>query len=204
MMIYITSGLVHLSIGRPDRWFRWVVIEFAVTVALFGVGLHWGAVGVAAAWTVSFWLLTLPAFWYAGEPIHMGVGPVIRAVWKYVAASLVAGFGTFGLLRAATTLALASGAAGALLRLLFASVVFSVLYAGAIVILHGSAEPLYGFARLVPDMLPWRRPAKRALINENAQFGSNDLEPDAVEYAASSAAQAGRTDAPRADKAKAS
>lgn len=203
MMIYITSGLVHLSIGRPDRWFRWVVIEFAVTVALFGVGLHWGPVGVAAAWTLSFWLLTLPAFWYAGEPIHMGVGPVITAVWKYVAASLVAGFATFGILRAATTLALASGAAGALLRLLLASVAFSVLYAGVIILLHGSAEPLYGFARLVPDMLPWRRSAKRALTNETAQYGSNELEPEAVEYAASSAARASSTDPPLADKVKA-
>lgn len=204
MMIYTTSGLVHLSIGRPDRWFRWVVIEFAVTVALFGVGLHWGPVGVAAAWTVSFWLLTLPAFWYAGQPIHMGVGPVLRAIWKYIASSLVAGFSTFAILRAATTLAAGSGAAAALLRIVVASFVFSALYAAVIMILHGGPEPLYGFARLVPDMLPWRRAAKRALIEERAQFGSNDLEPDAVEYAASSAARASRPDAALAEKIKAS
>jgi hypothetical protein len=106
-------------------------------------------------------------------------------------------------LRTATTLASGSGAVGALLRLVVASVAFSILYAGVIIALHGGPEPLYGFARLVPDMLPWRRAAKRALMNESAQFGSNEVEPEAVEYAASSAAQAGRSDAAMTERIKA-
>ncbi len=182
MMIYTTSGLVHLSIGRPDRWFRWVIVEFAATVALFGIGLHWGPVGVAAAWTVSFWILTLPAFWYAGEPIHMGVGPVVSAVWKYVVASLAAGFATFAIMRSATTLASSAGAEGALLRLAVASLVFTVLYLVAIVVLHGGPEPIYGFVRLVPDMLPWRRAAKRALAAQASEAPGDAGQADAAPF----------------------
>ena len=72
MMLYGTHGWIHLSIGRADRWFRWGVLEFFVTAALFLVGLHWGPSGIAIAWTASFWILTPPAFWYACRRSTLG------------------------------------------------------------------------------------------------------------------------------------
>jgi len=91
MLLYGTHGWIHLSIGRADRWFRWGIAEFAFTGLLFLLGLHWGPVGIATAWTASFWILTIPAFWYAGKPINLGVGIIIEAVWRYLLASLLAG-----------------------------------------------------------------------------------------------------------------
>jgi len=35
----------------------------------------------------------LPAFWYAGKPIGLGVGPIVATVWKFFVASAVAGCG---------------------------------------------------------------------------------------------------------------
>jgi O-antigen/teichoic acid export membrane protein len=70
MMLYFTHGWIHLSIGRADRWFRWGMVELAVTVLLFLVCLRWGPIGIAVAWTTSFWILTIPAIWYAGRPIQ--------------------------------------------------------------------------------------------------------------------------------------
>jgi len=67
------------------------IAEFAFTGLLFLLGLHWGPVGIATAWTASFWILTIPAFWYAGKPINLGVGIIIQAVWRYLLASLLAG-----------------------------------------------------------------------------------------------------------------
>ena len=90
MFLYYTHGWIHLSIGRPDRWLRWGIIELGVTFASFVLALPWGPVGVAGAWTVSFWVLTLPAFQYAGKPIRMGAGEVVAAVWRYLVASLLA------------------------------------------------------------------------------------------------------------------
>jgi PST family polysaccharide transporter len=157
MLVYLTSGVIHLSIGRADRWFRWVVVEFSVTVLLFLVGLHWGPAGVAAAWTASFWLLTIPAFWYAGRPIHFGVAPVVATVWRYVVASLLAGCASAAIIREISPLMTMTGVAGAAVRISSNSLLFSVLYIGAVILLHGGTEPLYRLVRLLPDMLPWKR-----------------------------------------------
>jgi len=157
MLIYTTSGLIHLSIGRADRWFRWVVVEFSVTALLFLLGLHWGPAGVAAAWTASFWLLTIPAFWYAGRPINFGVAPMLATVWRYVLASLLAGYASAVLIRRISTLVAATGVVGAEVRIASTSLLFSVLYVGAVILLHGGSEPLYRLVSLLPDILPWNK-----------------------------------------------
>jgi hypothetical protein len=62
------------------------MVELIVTGLLFLLGLHWGPAGIAVAWTVSFWILAIPAFWYAGRPIHLNTGSLMGAVWKYLLA----------------------------------------------------------------------------------------------------------------------
>jgi len=69
MLLVSAVGWIHLSIGKPGRWLRWTVVEFAITASLFLVVLPWGPKGVAAAWSVSYCMLVIPAFWYAGRPI---------------------------------------------------------------------------------------------------------------------------------------
>ena len=72
MLLYSTIGWIHLSIGKPGRWLRWTLVESAATALLFVLALPWGPAGIAAAWSVSYWILLLPAFWYAGRPIGFG------------------------------------------------------------------------------------------------------------------------------------
>ena len=88
MMVNGVHGWIHVSLGHADRWLRWGIFEWVVTISLFFAGLPWGPQGVAVAWCVSFWVLTLPAIWYAGRPIGLGVGPVIAVIWRYIAAAL--------------------------------------------------------------------------------------------------------------------
>lgn len=154
MLLYNTHGWIHLSIGRPDRWFRWGVIEFLCTASLFVIALPWGPRGIALAWTVSFFVLMLPAFWYAGKPIGFRVGPVLAVVWRFFAASVTAGFGTAWLVHLIPAFAPASSAKGALARLLSVSLLFFALYLAAVVALHGGLEPLRQAARLIRDLLP--------------------------------------------------
>ena len=180
MLIYTTSGLIHLSIGRADRWFRWVVVEFSVTVLLFIVGLHWGPAGVAAAWTASFWLLTIPAFWYAGRPINFGVTPILATVWRYALASLMAGGASAAIIRQISTLAAATGAVGAAARIASTSLLFSVLYIGAVVLLHGGSEPLYRLVNLLPDMVPWNKSANPPPPPETVTVGPPEPQIDCV------------------------
>lgn len=157
MLVYHTIGLLHLSLGKADRWFRWVLVEFAVTGSLFLLGLRWGPAGVAVAWTISFWILFIPAFWYAGKPIRFGVTPILDAIWKYVAASLAAGVATAAIIREIPSLTLAPGIPGAFLRIVTVSLMFTVLYLTTVMMLQGGPRQLYDFAKLSLDMLPSAR-----------------------------------------------
>lgn len=160
MLLYNTHGWIHLSIGRPDRWFRWAVIEFLCTVGLFLIGLPWGPRGIALAWTVAFFALMLPAFWYAGKPIGFGVAPVLSVVWKFFVASVAAGCSTAWLVHVVPMFAAAPGAQGAFVRLVTVSLIFFTLYVGAVVALHRGLEPLRQAGRLVRDLLPRRNVAR--------------------------------------------
>ena len=154
MLIYGTHGWIHLSIGRADRWFRWGILELGVTASLFVLALRWGPVGIAGAWTMSFWILMIPALWYAGKPIGFGAGSVVGAIWRYMLASLLAGLATAQILRGFPSFWAMSGVIGAASRLVGVSLLFSVLYLGGVVLLHGGLSPLRRVAALLRDMVP--------------------------------------------------
>lgn len=164
MLLYNTHGWIHLSIGRPDRWFRWSVIEFLCTAGLFLIALPWGPRGIASAWTLSFFILMLPAFWYAGRPIGFGIAPVLTVVWKFFVASVLAGCGTAWLVHLAPVFAAAPGARDAFVRLVLVSLVFFTFYLAAVVALHRGLDPLRQVARLVHDLLPQRKAAQSLTV----------------------------------------
>lgn len=153
MILYCTNGWVHLSIGRPDRWLRWTITEMLVTCSLLIAGLHWGPIGIATAWSISYALLTYPAIWYAGKPIDLGIAQIAGATWRYIAASIVA-LGLSGLLMHLTPFLINSpGVFGALMRIAIGIGLLLPLYCGAVVALHGGAGPLLSFAGLMREML---------------------------------------------------
>lgn len=162
MLLYNTHGWVHLSIGRPERWFRWGLLEFVCTASLFLLALHWGPSGVAFAWTLSYFLLMFPGFWYAGQPIGMGMGPVFAAIWKFFAASLVAALATALIIRVLPPFAAGSEAPDAFVRMVADSLVFFALYIAAVVVFHWGLRPITETASLLRDFLP-RRVAEEKL-----------------------------------------
>jgi O-antigen/teichoic acid export membrane protein len=156
MMLYNTHGWVHLAIGRPERWFRWGLFEFACTACLFLLGLHWGPSGIALAWTISYFLLMIPGFWYAGKPIGLGVLPVLTVIGKFFAASAAAGCGTVLILRFVPAFEMTLGAPGALLRMVLVSLLFFGLYICCVILLHGGLKPISETTDLLRDLLPER------------------------------------------------
>jgi O-antigen/teichoic acid export membrane protein len=166
MLLYNTHGWVHLSIGRPERWFRWGLLEFVCTASLFLLGLHWGPFGVALAWTVSYFILMFPGFWYAGQPIGLGIGPIFAAIWKFFAASVVAGVGTALLVRAMPRFAVGSGASDAFVRMVADSLIFFVLYIVGVIAFSWGLKPITETISLLHDLLPFRTEVKiQAAIN---------------------------------------
>lgn len=168
MFIYGIHGWIHLSIGRPGRWFQWGVLEFSVTALLFLLGLSWGPVGIAAASSLAVCLLAIPALWYAGRPIELGVAPVIGAIWKNVAAAVFAAFGAATIMQALPFFAPALDTIGAAFRLLKTSCLFGGLYIMATIILHRGCSPLSDFLGLVREVMPWGRTSKASTVTAEA------------------------------------
>jgi hypothetical protein len=52
------------------------------------------------------------------------------------------------------------------------SLVFSVLYLGAVIFLHGGTEPIHRLVSLLPEMIPWNKAPSPPLPSEVA--GSAD------------------------------
>lgn len=152
MLIYHMHGWIHLSIGRADRWFRWGIIEVVVTVLLFVLALPWGGVGIAFAWTASFWILTIPAFWYAGKPIGLGVLPCLSEVWKHILSALIAAVACVEIVHKMQSLVSASGSAGTAARIAVTWMLLGVLYVAATVLIHRGHAPFRDLAIIVKEL----------------------------------------------------
>jgi len=157
MLLYGTHGWIHLSIGRADRWLRWGIVELAVTGLCFLIGLSGGPVGIALAWVVSFWILTIPGLWYAGKPVGLEVGPMVGVVWRYVLASALAAIASTVVVRELPSVLAASGVSGALARIAVNASLFGGFYLAAVILLHMGCEPLWRIAELLGEMVPSRR-----------------------------------------------
>jgi len=154
MLLCHTVGWIHLSIGKPGRWLRWSLFHLAVTGTLFVLALKWGPEGVAAAWSISFWMLLIPAFWYAGRPVGFSVSDLIRAIWRYAAGGLAAGLTTAALLRSTPVWHSYSGAGPALEATVVISALFIALYLGAVILFHWGIGPLRQLASLLRELAP--------------------------------------------------
>ncbi len=161
MLLCSTVGWIHLSIGKPGRWFRWTLVQLALTVSLFLAALPWGPAGVAAAWSISYWILLIPGFWYAGRPIGFGVSALIAAIWRYAAAALVAGLITAAIIRGTPLWDTPSGTSAALAAIVIISTLFVTLYLGAVILFHRGLAPLRQFASLLRELAPSRKTNNR-------------------------------------------
>ena len=158
MLVYGTHGWIHLSMGRPDRWVRWGLVELGIAATLFLVALPWGPAGIAAASAASYWILMLPGLWYAGQG-QLDVAAIVGAIWKYVAAAAFAGAVA---VTSAVTMPSIPGAPGVVhnvAQIAVNSTVFGVLYLGAVVVLYRGYAPLAHLTGLVRVMI-MPRPAR--------------------------------------------
>lgn len=158
MLLYGTHSWIHLSLGRADRWFRWGIVEWAVTVLLFLATIHWGPEGIAVAWGLSYWILVVPAMHYALKPTAISPRRIFAVLWRYMIASAIAVTLTLALLLHVHGRSQAVSGQQAALRASLVALVFSLLYLCAIVVLHGSMTPLYNLITLTRDMLERPKP----------------------------------------------
>ncbi|HEY6770505.1 MAG TPA: lipopolysaccharide biosynthesis protein [Candidatus Sulfotelmatobacter sp.] len=152
MLLYCMHIWIHLSLGRPDRWFRWGLVDLVVTTIFLFAGLHWHAEGIALAWVASYWILALPSLWYAGQPIQLGIAAVLAVIWKYIVAAIASGGAAFLIEQRLPSLLSAPGPLWAAARLGSVSMLFFALYLAAVIALHQGSAPLFQVTRLVREM----------------------------------------------------
>ena len=166
MLLCHTVGWVHLSIGKPGRWLRWSLFQLAATASLFLLALRWGPKGVAAAWSISFWTLLIPGFWYAGRPIGFSVSDLLAAIWRYAAAALAAGLATVAIMRGTLFWESPSSPGAALEAIGIISTLFVTLYLVMVILFHWGLAPLHQLTSLLRELSPARkdtRPAAEAV-----------------------------------------
>jgi PST family polysaccharide transporter len=168
MLLYSTHVWLNLSIGRADRWFRWGFVDLSVSAVFIFIGLYWGAEGVALAWVATYWVITLPALWYAGRPITLGVLAMFDVVWKYILAAALAGACTLAIANALPSLISAPGIAGAAARISVNSLLFAAMYLGVAMLLHSGFGPLYQIKGLFREMISTSNHQAPLAVSEDA------------------------------------
>lgn len=157
MLLCGAIGWVHLSLGNPGRWFRWSLVELGVTLSLFLTALRWGPEGIAAAWSVSYWSLLIPGFWYAGRSIGFGASALIAAIWRHAAAALISGLAVAAIIRGTPFWYTPSTTGAALWAIIVVSTLFVTVYLGATIVLHWGVAPLRQVASLLRELGPSRK-----------------------------------------------
>lgn len=84
-----TVGAIYQAKGRTDWMFRWGVATGIVTISAFLIGLDWGIVGVAAAYTIASLLLAYPNFAIPFRLIDLSMDDLYDALRRPFTASLI-------------------------------------------------------------------------------------------------------------------
>ncbi len=91
------SGWLFVSQGRGADFFKLGLFNAIVTVVSFVVGLPWGPVGVAMAYTISSYLAHVPAtIWWTCRSGPIRVADLISCALPHVAATCASGAVLFG------------------------------------------------------------------------------------------------------------
>lgn len=154
LLIYGTHGWLHLSLGRADRWLRWGIIELSVSAAAFVIGLPFGAVGVAFAYNIAFYLLIGPGLLYAGKPIHLKLSSLISVIWRYYVAALAAGLFCWMLLYHLKIFSTIFLDLNIFVRILITILLCTLVYLILIILFYQSIYPIFNFISLLHKMLP--------------------------------------------------
>lgn len=153
-ILYATHSWLHVSQGRTDRWLRWSIVASFVTIISFIIGFPFGAIGVAAAYTASLYILIGPSLWYAGLPINLSFTSIVSSTWKYYTCATFAGLLCWYLVYFSALTSPFFTGIHISLRLILASCMFSVLYFASVIAIYRGIGPIREFISVLYEMVP--------------------------------------------------
>jgi PST family polysaccharide transporter len=134
-IIYSTQGWIYVSLGKADRWFRWGVYSSLFTIASFIIGLPFGPKGIALSYTISLYILVIPAMVYAVKPINIKPILLLQSIWKYYLSAIVAAI-------ACHQISVYMNSMNLIIKIINELVIYISIYLLTIVILYRSMQPL--------------------------------------------------------------
>jgi PST family polysaccharide transporter len=93
--VVTTVGLVLISLGQSKRYFTVGTINSIIIVISFILGLPWGAIGVAIAYTIASYVMSVPVSWYCFRRSPISLTDFFSAISRPVIASIITGFVVF-------------------------------------------------------------------------------------------------------------
>ena len=142
VVIYDMNNWLHLSLGRPDRLLKWTIFVFLAALAAFFAGAAFGPLGIAVAYSVLFYILLLPALYYAGRPLKIRASYFLSILWKYWAAAFLAGGAYWVFVNVIRPVAYLYHHSGAFLRISFGSFLYVFIYLSLIAFFFKGLAPL--------------------------------------------------------------
>jgi PST family polysaccharide transporter len=89
------TGWIFLSQGRADMLFKVGIVTSIMAATSFAVGLRWGVVGVAIAYTIEQYMLAGPVYAITFRLIDLKVRHFFARLWSIVVATLTLGIVAF-------------------------------------------------------------------------------------------------------------
>lgn len=87
--VAVTTGWIYVSRGETHRMFQWSLVITPLTVVAFLIGILWGALGVAIAYSITVTLQIIPQFWFALKNAPLSVWNVLAAINRPFFLSLI-------------------------------------------------------------------------------------------------------------------
>lgn len=153
-ILYATHAWLHISLGRIDRMLRWNIFGSVITIILFLLGLQFGSLGVAAAFTASLYILIGPGLWYAGKPIDLKLSSIIFVTVKYFISAIGTGLFCWYILYSFELTSMIFFEFNIFLRILVASIFCTAVYLFLIIVIYQNTKPIVQFISVLRDMGP--------------------------------------------------
>jgi O-antigen/teichoic acid export membrane protein len=148
----VVNNWLYVTTGRADRQLRWGAVLLVPMVIAYGIGVAWGALGVAVAHTVVTCLLWYPSLAYCCRTAPVNPSDVCSVMIMPAAAAVSAAFGL------SMTRDLLPQPAAVPIAFIVDFGVYAALYLGAWVVVPAGRRNLAQFIILVRDALA-KRPA---------------------------------------------
>lgn len=142
VVIYYTNNWLHISLGRADRLFKWSICAFAVSLVFYSIGTVISPAGVAIAYSSLFYVLLIPALYYAGKPADIKVAFYFSILWKYWLSAFVAGLIYYVMFHMVRSTSLFYGQLTGIFKIPVGTAAYSVIYLCLIVVLFRGLKPM--------------------------------------------------------------